>query len=235
MGVKQVVEKQYGIMHNRGYIDALKGKLRAVTACCPDLTLKQAFTRQTFHDNEASHLPHPIRALCLGLGTLSDPDYNPTRSASQLTAFQAFLEVLSIPPEDVKMHDPNFSEEDKAYLTSLGYGLPKDAEEAKQDLICTVPTLVFAPYLPYPVFELLFERNWSQERLCNIVIIGTALEGWLDDEWVEECRLAVLFADMPVHRASNWFRGESKAFVPRIRKSSKPNWTHSAWLTGLLC
>ena len=156
----------------------------AASQGCAALTVQStAFIRSTVNDTDESCLFRPVQALCLGLGPLNYPDHD--RSASQLVAFQAFLEAWSIPPERVKMHDPRFTDEDKHHLSSLGYQLAKSPEDAQEDLVCGAPTFVFAPYLPYPVIELLFERNWSPGRLSNLVIIGTPLEGWLDDEYMQ--------------------------------------------------
>lgn len=144
--------------------------------------LTAAFTRRSFVSKDPAFLPRPTRALCLGLGSLSDTRYSITRSASQLAAFQSILSSLDISPNNVRMHDPCFTDEDREFLRGLGYGLPQNAEEARIDLIYETPTLVFAPYLPYPVIELLFERNWTPERLKNVIMVATHLEGWLDDE-----------------------------------------------------
>ena len=128
-------------------------------------------------------LPRPTRAVCLALGTfaLSDsPDAE--RAGAQLAAFVRLLEIFGIDKMSVKCHDPRFTSEDKAFLRSLGFGVPGSPEESKADLICNEPTLLFLPFLPFPVYELLFQLNWSPAKLRNVVMIAPQLEGWLDDQ-----------------------------------------------------
>ena len=128
-------------------------------------------------------LPRPTRAVCLALGTftLSDsPDAE--RAGAQLAAFIRFLDIFGIDKTSVKCHDPRFTSEDKTFLRSLGFGVPESPEESKADLVCDEPTLLFLPFLPFPVYELIFQLNWSPARLKNVIIIAPQLEGWLDDQ-----------------------------------------------------
>lgn len=104
------------------------------------------------------------------------------RSAFQLGTCRAVTFALDIESANGKIRDPSFGQRDRSHIESLGYSVPESTEEAREDLVCSSATLVFAPYLPYPIIEYLFERNWSPDRLMKNVMNGTPLEGWLDDK-----------------------------------------------------
>lgn len=134
---------------------------------------------------EDSSLPRPTRAVCLALGTFArSNDGGSERAGAQLAAFVRLLDIFGIDTNktSVKCHDPRFTGEDEAFLRSLGFDLPGSSEEAKTDLVCDEPTLLFLPFLPFPVHELIYQLNWSPARLKNIVMVAPQLEGWLDDQ-----------------------------------------------------
>lgn len=133
------------------------------------------------YDN--STLPRPTRAICLGLGTFSTgprtEPYDPQRTGAQLAAFLHLLDVFDIDAAAAKCHDPRFSARDKAFLRSFNLSLSNAPEEA---IVSDVPTLFFCPYLNYDVYEQIFKQNWSAARMKNVIIVGSALDGWLNDE-----------------------------------------------------
>lgn len=100
----------------------------------------------------------------------------------QLHAFETLLEAFGIPHESAAVHDPAFTEADEVFIRNLGYTVPVTAEEASKDLVCEEPTLVFSPFAPYPVLELLLKRNWRPEYLQNVILLSPKLTGWLNDQ-----------------------------------------------------
>jgi hypothetical protein len=126
----------------------------------------------------------PTKALCLALGSLThhhDLGFT-VNSSAQLAAFVALLEAFGIEKSSARIHDPAFSDWDREFLKEMGLQTPDSPQEAREQLQCNEPTIVFMPYLPYPVIELLYASNWDLSRLKNVIIINCQIGGWLDDE-----------------------------------------------------
>lgn len=188
-----IYEAQSADLEVMGFMAALDGKSPSPTTSelsawadslamgdRPAIKASMASVLARYND---TNLLRPTRAVCLALGTftLSDsPDAE--RAGAQLAAFVRLLNGFGIDKTSVKCHDPRFTSEDIEFLCSLGFDVPGYPEESKADLICDEPTLLFLPFLPFPVYELIFQLNWSPARLKNVVMVAPQLEGWLDDQ-----------------------------------------------------
>ena len=197
---RKVYEAQSAELTTMGYFDALEGQygtsdtpkifgMMRMTLLTP-VTLVTVVATETLLDimvhYDNSTLPRPTRAVCLGLGTFSTgprtEPYDPQRTGARLATFLHLLDIFDINATAATCHDPRFSARDKAFLRSFNLSLPVSPEEAKADLVSDEATLFFCPYLNYDVYEQIFKQNWSAARLKNIIIVGSALDGWLDDE-----------------------------------------------------
>jgi hypothetical protein len=126
--------------------------------------------------------PQPTRALCLGLGSFSRHQEQAHKSSVQLYAFKAMLKGFDIPESKAIVHDPAFSIVDRLFVQSFGMATQADPESALQELVCEEPTLIFQPFLPFRVMELVLKQNWSPCLLKNVLLLGTKLDGWLNDQ-----------------------------------------------------
>lgn len=92
----------------------------------------------------------PTKALCLALGSLTHHhDLGlPSNSSAQLAAFVILLEAFGIDRRNARIHDPAFSDWDGVFLKEMGLHTPDSSQEAREQLKCTEPTIVFMPYLP---------------------------------------------------------------------------------------
>lgn len=145
---------------------------------------QSGYAKQISNICRSNGVETPRKALCLGLGQLEKSQLvnNHIHSFMQYPVFERMLESLNIPHSSAALHDPAFSALDKHFLKLEGFNLPSDHDEANRQLVCHAPTLVFCPFVPYFVFEHLLAANWNPERLSNVVLIGTKIHGWLDDE-----------------------------------------------------
>lgn len=103
-------------------------------------------------------------------------------SSVQLYMFKVMLEAFDIPSAKTAVHDPAFTGVERSFIRSFGFSATDDSDTALQELICEEPTLVFHPYLPYPALELVLKQNWRPEYLKNVILFGSKLDGWLNDQ-----------------------------------------------------
>lgn len=124
----------------------------------------------------------PVRALCLGLGEMARSEDHAYTGTVQLYAFNILLDAFEIPVSRASVHDPMFEEADKAFVRSFGLNIPDTFANAMEDLVCEEPTLVFNPFLPFGVLELILKQNWKRDTLQNVILFGAKLDGWLNDQ-----------------------------------------------------
>lgn len=120
----------------------------------------------------------------MGLGKIAEDEDHAYTATIQLYAFNILLEAFGIPVSMASVHDPMFKETDKAFVRSFGLNIPDTPEMALMNLVCHEPTLIFNPFLPFGVLELILKQNWRQETLKNVILLGARLDGWLNDQSV---------------------------------------------------
>ncbi|XP_065933928.1 uncharacterized protein [Magallana gigas] len=88
----------------------------------------------------------------------------------QLALLVAVRDDLQVPPNSLLLYDPKFLSVEKDVLTSFGFQVLKENEEAKR--CCERPTLFYMPHCGKSLYNNLLFANWSPDRLCHVVIIG---------------------------------------------------------------
>jgi len=110
------------------------------------------------------------RVVCLGLGSLMSARREGRRASwTQLVALRVAIEVLGISASNCIFQDPQFTDTDKEFLTSLGYTVVDDPQAFDS---ITESALVYAIHCYAPVYKSISERPRPA------VLIGTDVDNF---------------------------------------------------------
>ncbi|KAM4808064.1 SRR1-like protein [Rhinophrynus dorsalis] len=109
--------------------------------------------------------------VCYGLGHFSSC----VISRDQLAFLLLFLEQFKIPRCQAYVFDPVFSPMEISLLQKLGLNVVFENEEGKH--VVHKPTVFYMLHCGKALYNNLLWRNWSQDTLPNMIIIGNSFKG----------------------------------------------------------
>ncbi|KAK7467085.1 hypothetical protein VKT23_004145 [Stygiomarasmius scandens] len=115
------------------------------------------------------------RVICLGLGSPS----NSSISRAQLGFLLDVCNVLKIAYTKVTVYDPVFTEEDRALFNGFEFQTPPSSESL--DVTIDDPTIFFMPHCDMELYENVLRKNWTRERLTNLVLVSNQLEAYVEN------------------------------------------------------
>ncbi|KAM4707474.1 SRR1-like protein [Discoglossus pictus] len=147
---------------------------------CPNILLMPKAEYDTCKENKQSEIIHEeqtctsnqnMDCVCYGLGNFSSC----VISLHQMAFLLLLLEHLQIPRCQTHIFDPLFTLLEIAVLKKLGLSVVSENEEGKYT-VCR-HTLFYMLHCGKALYNNLLWRNWSQDTLPNITIIGNSFKG----------------------------------------------------------
>ncbi|KAM6155726.1 SRR1-like protein [Rhynchocyon petersi] len=113
-----------------------------------------------------------LKCVCYGVGNFATC----IAARSQLAFLLLLLEKCQIPRSYCCVYDPVFSPLEIAVLNTLDLSVLNENEEGKRS-IGGEPTLFYMPHCGTALYNNLLWRNWSEDALSKMVIIGNSFQG----------------------------------------------------------
>ncbi|KAF5365629.1 hypothetical protein D9758_003286 [Tetrapyrgos nigripes] len=145
-----------------------------------DLKKDEWSTRTHFDALDKKSWKSTARVVCLGLGS---PSNSPIPRA-QLGFLLDMCDVLKIDFEQVTVYDPVFTEQDHCLLKGLEFRTPLSGEDL--GVTADDPTIFFMPHCDIELYENVLRKNWTGERLSNLILVSNRLEDYVENNSVDK-------------------------------------------------
>ncbi|XP_053558061.1 SRR1-like protein [Bombina bombina] len=137
----------------------------------PSDECKENEHNKTTHKDERCTSRQNLDIVCYGLGNFSSC----VISLHQLALLLLLLERLQIPKCQSYIFDPLFTVLEISVLQKFGLTVVSENEEGKYK-VCR-HTVFYMPHCGKALYNNLLWRNWLQNSLSNIIIIGNSFKG----------------------------------------------------------
>ncbi|KAM7018210.1 SRR1-like protein [Tautogolabrus adspersus] len=135
-----------------------------------------------------------LECVCYGLGSFSSC----VSARYQLAMLLLLLDSGQIPLKNCSVYDPVFSSGERDVLRELELTVLMENEEGKHS--ATRPTLFYLMHCGKALYNNLLWKNWSPQRLPQLIIIGNSFSG-MKDRTIErefKCDYSYISQTVPV-------------------------------------
>ncbi|XP_020505579.2 SRR1-like protein [Labrus bergylta] len=135
-----------------------------------------------------------LECVCYGLGPFSSC----VSARYQLAMLLLLLDSVQIPLKNCSVYDPVFSSGERDVLRELGLTVLTENEEGKH--FATRPTFFYLMHCGKALYNNLLWKNWSPQRLPQLIIIGNGFSG-MKDRTIErefKCDYSYISQTVPV-------------------------------------